>query len=56
MDGCDLFNGGRTTQWDFVDGLEINPTADAETIDLAVLIHRRVAGQSLCQGNLQMYF
>ena len=31
----------RATQWAFADGLGVNPMADPETIDLAVLIFRQ---------------
>ena len=44
------FNVGQATQWDFADGLRVNPKADPETTGLAILILRQTARQSLCQG------
>ena len=46
------FNVGQATQWDFADGLRVNPKADPETTGLAILILRQVARTSLCQGIL----
>ena len=46
----DVFNVGRATQWDFADGLRVNPKADLETIGLADLILWQVASSSLCLG------
>ena len=43
------FNVGQATQWDFADGLRVNPKADPETTGLAILILRQVARTSLCQ-------
>ena len=37
------FNVGQATQWDFADGLRVNPKADPETTGLAILILREVA-------------
>ena len=34
MDGFDVFNVGRATQWDFADGLGVNPKADPVTTGL----------------------
>ena len=48
MDGCEVFNVGRATQWAFADGLGVNPMADPETIGLAILTLRQVARPSLC--------
>ena len=50
MDGCEVFNVGRATHWDFADGLGVNQKADPETIGLAILILGQVARPSLCQG------
>ena len=43
MDGCQVYNVGRATQWAFADGLGVNPKADPETIVLEILILRQVA-------------
>ena len=53
MDGWDVFNVGRATQWAFADGLGVNPKADSETIGLAILTLRQVVGPSLFQGTLR---
>ena len=44
MNEWDGFNIGRSTQWDFDDGLDFNQKADPKTIGLAILILRQVAG------------
>ena len=46
MDGWDMFNVGRSTQWAFAGGTGLNLKADSATIGLAILILRQVARPS----------
>ena len=50
MDGWDMFNVGRSTQWAFAGGAGFNPKADSATIGLAILILRQMASPTLCQS------
>ena len=49
LDGWDVFNIWRDTQWAFADSLGVSK-ADWETLGLTILILRQMASWPLCQG------